>query len=215
MELCDITPGPDTKPDYAEAAKWYQRAADAGDGEAAKRLAGLTAQGRAGSDTDMIIRLQRASDLTNRQARLELAFRYWKGEAKPRNAEDAPMELMRSFVRAGDSEAMLRMADLYRTGTHVSKDPLQALVLLQGAASRGNPEALERFTDLKEASSQKRAPAAINHGLEAAYPIYLEALHGQTGEPAARIAPQVHEWCLPPQRYPGVHLVRPRCRSRG
>jgi TPR repeat protein len=173
-ELRDIVHDPVLKPDYTQAAMWYQRAADAGHKGAANRLFELLGEGRIGSSADLPAQIQKAADMGSWQARLELARLYLKGAAKPRGTNEEPVALLQSLAREGRAEARLELADLYRTGHLVPKDPVQALMLIWSASIA--PDAAERIDDLKEAARQNRPVAAVNQGLEQAYPLFIDAL---------------------------------------
>ncbi len=187
-ELRDINHGPDFRPDYAEAAKWYQLAADAGDANASARLAELTARGHIGSSQDVIARLQRAADQGDKPSRLDLAVRYLKGEGKPRSPSEEPFVTITNLAEAQFGPAQVVLADFYRTGQHVQKDPIRAIFLLRKAAWGGNQDALARLEDLYEAMQEKRSPASDNQGLEKVFPIYYEALYSERADLRARIA---------------------------
>jgi TPR repeat protein len=176
-ELQNIAHSPEVTPNYEEAAKWYQQAADQGFNEAAARLAELTMQGRVGKTGDSITRLQRASDLGHLGARLELVRCYARGEGKPRNAAEEPATLLQSLVDCGKPKAMIEMADWSRTGRRVPKDPLHALFLLQLASAPAlyDEEATMRLADLKRAVDTKTSPSKNNEGLESVYRTYRKA----------------------------------------
>jgi TPR repeat protein len=196
-ELRYIVHDPAVKPDYKQAAMWYQRAADAGHKGAANRLIELTSQGKVASSTSLPTQIQKAADMGSWQARLELARLYLKGAAKPRGTNEEPVALLQSLAREGRSEARLELADLYRTGHLVPKDPVQALMLIWSASIAD--DAAERIDDLKEAARQNRPVAAFNQGLEQAYPLFIDALHNNQNTAATmRLANNYLDGTYPP-----------------
>jgi TPR repeat protein len=181
-ELQDIEHTPEISPNYEEAAKWYQQAADAGLPEAAGRLAKLAIGGHLKHSTNVISLLQRGADMGNRDSQLELALRYWRGDGKPRNAREEPETLIRALANGGYTKAEILLADLYRTGKYLPKDPLLGLHWLHCAAtpSMDNPTAYMRLAELKEAVTSKRKPSVSDQGFEQVYDVYRKALKSET-----------------------------------
>jgi TPR repeat protein len=149
-ELYEVEHPPTAKPDYDEAAKWYQKAADAKHSTAAARLADLTIQGKINSRADIIPALQKASDSGDVNARVELAARYLKGEASPRNANDQPLALLESA--GNDSRAMAVLSEVYEVGKLVPRDLIKSVDLLVAAASGWHPDtnATEKLLRLRD-----------------------------------------------------------------
>jgi TPR repeat protein len=110
-ELQGIAHRPDIKPDYEQAVRWYQRAVDEGFQPAARRLAEIAVNGSTAKREDIILRLQQAADMGDREAQLQLALRYWAGEGKPRNAEEEPATLLQSLANTGSAKAMVQLAE--------------------------------------------------------------------------------------------------------
>jgi TPR repeat protein len=180
-ELQDIEHTPEISPNYEEAAKWYQQAADAGLPEAAGRLAKLAIGGHLKHSTNVISLLQRGADMGNRDSQLELALRYWRGDGKPRNAREEPETLIRALANGGYTKAEILLADLYRTGKYLPKDPLLGLHWLHCAAtpSMDNPTAYMRLAELKEAVTSKRKPSVSDQGFEQVYDVYRKAMKSE------------------------------------
>lgn len=78
----------------------------------------------------------------------EEAYREWKASAD-----------------RGDAHSMHSLAELYRDGRGVKKDPVLALMYFSLASSIGHPEAEKAFSTLASTSSPDEVAAAIDKAL--------------------------------------------------
>ena len=128
--------------DPAEAAKWYERAVQAGSGEAAFQLGHLYAEGR-GVDRN----LGQAGQLFLQAARRGVvpamrttAQAYETGNGLPRNDRDA-VSWYRRAAAAGDTPSQTRLGDLFFEGRGVSKSEAEGARWYARAAAAGDPAA--------------------------------------------------------------------------
>jgi TPR repeat protein len=175
-------------PNYAEAAEWYQRGADAKDQRSSERLTELTMSGKAKASGNLIEQLRKASDLGDLKARTELAVRYLKGEAKPRNEADEPAALLHSADRVGNGRAMLELSDLYRLGNHVKQDLIRAVDFLFAAARNRSEEAFDRIVKLRTETEGQAPQPGEPRKWEQAFSDYVRALQTSKPEPAIVLA---------------------------
>jgi TPR repeat protein len=131
------------KRDYAKAAEWYKRAADAGDREAMFALAMLELSGRNGTAAnreDGARWLASSAKLGNPKAAYNLALLYLDGQTFPQDLRRAA-ELLRIAADAGNPEAQYALATFYKEGTGVEKNDEKATQLLHAAALADNLDA--------------------------------------------------------------------------
>jgi TPR repeat protein len=131
------------KRDYARAAEWYKRAAEAGDREGMFALAMLRLSGRGGGTANReegARWLASAAKLGNPKAAYNLALLYLDGQTFPQDVKRAA-ELLRVAADAGNPEAQYALATFYKEGTGVEKNIDKAVRLLQAAALADNVDA--------------------------------------------------------------------------
>lgn len=131
--------------DFVNANKWFLRAAKLGNGEALCRLAGAYRHGK-GVDLDlnMAVRFYKEAIIAdgNRDALLDLALCYLKGEGVPQNTKHG-FFLMERSAKLGNMMAQYNMGFLYRTGTGVHADADEALRWYRVSANQGYELAIE------------------------------------------------------------------------
>jgi tetratricopeptide (TPR) repeat protein len=110
------------KRDYAKAAEWYKRAADAGDREGMFALAMLRLSGRGGpaNREEAVKLLASSAKLGNPKAAYNLALLYLDGQTLPQDLKRAA-ELLRVAADAGNPEAQYALATFYKEGTGVRR----------------------------------------------------------------------------------------------
>jgi TPR repeat protein len=133
------------KRDYAKAAEWYKRAAEAGDREAMfalamLRLSGHSEGGGAATREEGAKWLASSAKLGNPKAAYNLALLYLDGQTFPQDVKRAA-ELLRLAADAGNPEAQYALATFYKEGTGVEKSIDKAVRLLQAAALADNVDA--------------------------------------------------------------------------
>jgi TPR repeat protein len=130
--------------DKLESLTWYQKAADAGDGDAMNHVGVAYANGLGGKPdfAKAAEWYQKAADQGSWWGTYNLAGLYALGNGVPQNYEKA-ITLYRTVATRGNgmSQAMVALGDLYRNGTGVAKDYAQALGWYQKAASQNDSEA--------------------------------------------------------------------------
>jgi TPR repeat protein len=131
------------KRDYAKAAEWYKRAADAGDREGMFALAMIRLSGRGGvapNREEGAKWLASSAKLGNPKASYNLALLYLDGQTFPQDIKRAA-ELLRVAADAGNPEAQYALATFYKEGTGVEKSIDKAVRLLQAASLADNVDA--------------------------------------------------------------------------
>lgn len=186
-ELHDIPHSPSLRPDYQEAAHWYQRAATLKHRAAAARLAELALTGQIQPSGTLIEQLQRASDLGDMNARVELAIRYQKTEARPRGETDSPLALLESAAEAGNARAQLQLSDWYATGTLLTRDPIRSVHCLFAAARFGSEDAHERILQLQSGRTGGSPATDAQLELQQAFDDYAAAVDTSKPERAAAL----------------------------
>ena len=134
------------KRDYAEAAKWYRKAADLGDREAMFALGMLHMSDHNGQgDREQGIKwLTKAAELGNPKAAYNLALLHMDGQSMPRDFTRAA-ELLRQSADAGVADAQYALANFYKEGMGVEKDITKSTRLLQSAAVADNLDAIVEY----------------------------------------------------------------------
>jgi TPR repeat protein len=153
------------KRDYARAAEWYKKAADAGDREAMFALAMMRLAGRGGTTTnreEAVKLLASSAKLGNPKAAYNLALIYLEGQTLPQDVRRAA-ELLRVAADAGNPEAQYALATFYKEGTGVEKDLEKAVRLLQAASLAGNVDAEVEYAIamFNGSGTPKNQPAAV------------------------------------------------------
>ncbi len=149
------------KQDYAKALEWYSKAADAGDGMAAEKLAYIYDRGL-GVPVDKLQSLkwlQRAADLNYAPAVYELGMTYEAGspvsadlvKARKLYEQAATLAYLPAFSAAGK---------MYAEGRGVQQNPEKALAYYLVAANYGVADAKPKVEDLSSKLSAKQVAAA-------------------------------------------------------
>ncbi len=125
--------------DYAEARKWYQRAAKLGHRDAQYNLAVLHAFGEGvPQDHQQAFHwYQRAAEQNHPQAQYSLGLSYLHGEGVAQNPKHAA-EWFQKAAERGYGRAQVFLASLYHTGNGVEKNYERAAHWYRKAAVRGN-----------------------------------------------------------------------------
>ena len=160
---------------YAEAAKWFQRAAAQTNSEALLALGELYEAGQGvPKDLDQAVKLYRqAAESGNADAQYTLAFMFESGKG----VRQSHVEAAKWFQRAAEQGQVLAQYDLgqrYNLGVGVAADRVEALKWLMLAAEKGQADAAERRDRLKseltsdKVSEAKRRVAQFNASKAAA-----------------------------------------------
>jgi TPR repeat protein len=162
--------------DYAEAMRWYRKAADAGDSSAMTNIGGLYENGWAcRQDYAEAMRWYRkAADAGNSSAMNNIGWLYQNGLGVPQDYAEA-MRWYRKAADAGNSSAMNNIGRLYQNGWGVPQDYAEAMRWYRQAADAGNswamtniglavPERLGRAAGLRggDAVVSPRPPTRAN-----------------------------------------------------
>ena len=125
------------------AAKWYQRAADAGDAAAMSRLGDCYFQGQGvEADYEQAVEwYQKAADAGNTEAMLRLGDCYFQGQGVEVDYEQA-VEWYQTAAEAGDAAAMSRLGDCYFQGRGIATNFVRAAEWYQRAAEAGNSDGM-------------------------------------------------------------------------
>lgn len=132
------------KQDFAEANKWFAKAAEKDDSEATTRLAGAYTFGY-GIERDVqkglnlykkVIQIDAYPD-----ALMDLALNYTHGKVLPKNKERA-FFLMERAAKQGLPAAQFNLGIMYRTGDGVSADMQKALYWYHLSAEQGYEQAI-------------------------------------------------------------------------
>src|SRR6266566_201413 len=146
---------------YAEAAKWYRRAAEQGNADAQVGLGELYEAGRGvPKDMDEAIKCYRlAADQGNAAAQYTLGFLCEAGHGLP---QDQP-QAAKWFKLAADQGDKLSQYDLgqrYELGVGVPLDRVEALKWFMLAAAQGQPDAAQRAEKIKTKMSRQEISEA-------------------------------------------------------
>lgn len=190
-QLSDSQESPDRDSsdlDLKEAVRWYQRATNLGHRRAAVRLVEIGLTGKVDLPQGLVDLLRQASDLGDPNASVELALRYHKGEARPRNEAESPLALIRSAASSGNNRAKFELFKLYVAGTYVHKDLVESMHWLFSAAPESD-EAYEQILRLRSASNQRARPPLTNESdVQQAFDDYIAAVHTSKPEQAVKLA---------------------------
>ena len=131
-------------PDFDEAAKWHEMAANAGNRESMRLLADLYSW-HFKDEAKVNYWLGRASELedasTGTGCTYQLAFRYFNGKGTTANTPKA-IELWKKCADGGDGEAMFWIGCCHFFGQGVEKDTKKALEWFDQAASYSSANAM-------------------------------------------------------------------------
>lgn len=124
----------------ANAREWFSKAAKAGHVRAAVKAAAMYEEGRGGQvDKEQALKWHRVAA---EGGVAESAFKVAK--AKEQDANANPEDMLKMYQRAalaGDSEANIRLGDLYFTGDAGVKNQVEAFKYYRNAAQLKNPKA--------------------------------------------------------------------------
>jgi len=129
---------------YAEAAKWYKKAADLGHAKAQSQLGHMYVTGRGVTQNyaEATKWLRKAADNGIAAAQSQLGDMYIKGQGVLKNYAEAA-KWCRLAADQGNTGAQLLLGSMYHNGEGVSKDYVQALMWLTLAAAVPAPKAGE------------------------------------------------------------------------
>jgi hypothetical protein len=153
--------GQGVKQDYAQAAKWYRKAADQGHAGAQIALGELYEVGRGvPHDVAQAAKWYRqAAEQGNAAGQYSLAVRYVMGQGVPRD-DAAALKWYRLAADQGDALAQFNLGMRYYEGHGVAPDPVEAYQWLSLAAAQGIPDAVQARDDLKRKMTREQ----INEG---------------------------------------------------
>lgn len=144
--------GPGFAADPAEAAFWYQQAADQGLAAAQNNLGLLYSTGR-GLPKDQVTAVglwQSAAEQGHLHAQYNLGLAYYLGEGIALNDQQAAYW----FSKAADSDlpdAQFALGQMYRMGVGLPKNEGVALGWFEKAAAQGHQEAKRRAGEMRDA----------------------------------------------------------------
>lgn len=133
---------------FAVAADYFRKAADAGSGEGAYRLSSLYLDGK-GVQKDIptgVKWMQEASDRQYLPADISIGLWTIKGSHGIRKDRAKGVQIILKAAQAGEPVAMFLMGGFYRNGTGVKRNSAQALEWFQKAQAAGLPVRPELLT---------------------------------------------------------------------
>ena len=109
--------------DYAEAMKWYRKAADQGEAHAQTNLGYMYAQGHGVSkdDAEAVLWYRKAAEQGHARAQTNLAYMYLQGHGVPKDEAEAA-SLYRKAAEQGLPQAQNGLGVMYRDGLGVRKN---------------------------------------------------------------------------------------------
>lgn len=133
--------GQGVKQDYAEAVKWYIRAAEQGDADSELNLgyAYRTGSGTKRSEKEAAKWLERAAEQGLSEAQSSIGYAYLYGKGVKKNAV-AAARWYKQAADQGDGDAMMTLGSMYWFGQGVSKDLVTAYMWLQLSEKFGSAE---------------------------------------------------------------------------
>ena len=159
--------GQGVKQSYAEAAKWYRKAADQGHAGAQAALGELyeAGQGVPCDEAQAAQWYRRAAEQGQVVGQYSLAVLYVMGKGVPRDIAEA-VKWYRQAADQGNALAQYNLGRRHCEGDGVPKDPVEAYKWLKLAAAQGLPDAAQALDELKRsmtreqvAEGQRRADA--------------------------------------------------------
>jgi TPR repeat protein len=120
--------------DYAEAVKWFHKAAEQGYARAQFNL-GLMLHG-AGSVVQAVKWWRKAAEQGNANAQGSLGLMYYNGNGVPQNYVEA-VKWYRKAAEQGDAEAQYSLGVMYASGKGVAEDDTEAVRWFHKAAEQG------------------------------------------------------------------------------
>lgn len=144
--------GVDTKPDKAEAAKWYRKAALAGNLDAQFRLAGLVAKGSKGLTRDMAVAVklyQTAADKGHAASQNALGQLHQAGNGVAKDDKLA-FEWYEKAAAQRLAVAENNLGMMYLNGTGTARNLAQAFQLFERAAEQNDGWGLNNLGGMYE-----------------------------------------------------------------
>jgi hypothetical protein len=134
-----------------EAARFYRKAADAGDIRATAALGSMYSEGRGveQNDAEAFLLLRKAADAGIIEATFNLALLYEDGRGVARDEAEAS-RLYRKAAEAGDIDSMYNLARMYEGGRGVAQDNAKAARLYRKAAEAGDAGSMYVLATLYE-----------------------------------------------------------------
>jgi len=150
--------------DYAEAAKWYRKAAALGSAGAMDNLGNLyrDGQGVTQNYTESVKWYQKAAELGDAHAMCNLGNSYFTGQGVAHDYTEAA-QWWRKAAELGNTNTMFNLGVLYSTGQGVTQDYTEAVKWYRKVADLGNADAMYNLGllyDNGQGVEQDRAEAA-------------------------------------------------------
>lgn len=153
--------GPQSGRDYAEALRWYLRAADAGDVDAQYNICRITSQGL-GVPADYSEALKwcsKAADSGDEFGQLGMGLIYENGTGVPQDFAKAA-EWYRKSAEQGNPAAQLSLGAMYSDGRGVRRDLVQAYMWIAVAGTGKHPDALAALEAVTDKMNNRQISAA-------------------------------------------------------
>jgi uncharacterized protein len=159
--------GEDLRQDYVEAAKWYRKAAEAGDAPARVRLAGILVQDRSGTGGYEEARhwCEQAAKQNYSPGAYCVGLLYERGLGVPTDVGQAAKWYSRA-ADMGHAFALLRLGEMYWKGTGVKADKVAAYTLVLLASTADLPDAERDKTLLEKEMDSKQVQKARQKAVE-------------------------------------------------
>jgi hypothetical protein len=153
--------GQGVKPDYAQAAQWYRKAADQGNAGAQAALGELyeAGQGVKRNESEAAKWYRQAAEQGYAPGQYSLALLYLMGSGVRQDIAEA-LKWYRKAAEQGHALAQYNLGMRYKDGKGVAQDPVEAYKWLSLAASRGIQDA----TQVRETLQQGMTREQIKEG---------------------------------------------------
>jgi TPR repeat protein len=128
---------------YAEALKWFRKAAHAGDALGMNNL-GVMYQHSHGVSRDYdqaVTWYRKAADAGDAKAMCNLGFMYQSGLGVTQDDSEA-LKWWRKSAKAGDADGMVSLGTMYEAGQGVARDYVQAVKWYRKGAVTGSPRGM-------------------------------------------------------------------------
>jgi TPR repeat protein len=144
--------------DYAEAARWYRKAAQQNEptGELGLAAACFYGKGTPQDYTEAIRWYREAAEQGNAAAQFSLGSIYSKGTGVPQDHAEA-IAWYRKTASQGDAGAEYALGYLYYNGTRLPRDDNAALRYLHASADHGSTDARLVLSSLEKRSTAAKA----------------------------------------------------------
>jgi hypothetical protein len=172
--------------DYAEAAKWYRKAAEQGNAEAQYNLGMMYYAGQ-GVPQDHAVAAKwyrKAAEQGNASAQFNLGLMYDKRQGVPQNFPEA-VKWYRKAAEQGNAEAQYNLGMMYFAGLGVPKDYALAHMWFHLSTSRypaSEKTKRERAELSREIAASKMTPAQIAEAQRFALEWKPKAEHPEPGK---------------------------------